>query len=353
MQSVDADRQCEYSRLVHGMAVLTCLVALLPIGMGALTTTLKAGMAFPDWPTSDGYGMFDYPWLRAALDKFVEHGHRLAGMLIGFVSIALAVVCCWKSRSRTVIVLSLAVLGSVSVQGLLGGGRVLADDARMAMFHGLFAAIVFVLMVVLAVITSRRWQPAHANWQVMNLQDRKSDPARSAQLTEPGSTTVFLVKAFPIVVIGQYFLGGLVRHLGTALYEHLAGAAFVFLFGVITATAVLRSRVPALRRTGVAIFGVLFLQVLLGLGAWVTKFGFAPIGYTAVVNSPAQMIVRSSHTFGGMLLFGAAVTALVILLRWQLLLAETSGEQTTNAGDSMHAASAGRQQVSAVEGGLS
>ncbi len=60
---------------------------LLPISVGAVVTTVDAGMAFADWPTSDGHGMLAYPWLKSTGDKFLEHGHRLAGMLIGVMSL--------------------------------------------------------------------------------------------------------------------------------------------------------------------------------------------------------------------------------------------------------------------------
>src|SRR5262249_6898084 len=69
------------------LALLMAAIALLPIGLGAVVTTVEAGMAFADWPTSDGYDMLWYPWLTSTGDKFLEHGHRLAGMLIGIVSL--------------------------------------------------------------------------------------------------------------------------------------------------------------------------------------------------------------------------------------------------------------------------
>jgi cytochrome c oxidase assembly protein subunit 15 len=87
------------TRWLHRLAVLTACVALLPILMGALVTTKDAGMAFPDWPSSDGHNMLSYPWLKSAGAKFLEHGHRLAGVLIGLTSMALAVVA-WYSEPR-------------------------------------------------------------------------------------------------------------------------------------------------------------------------------------------------------------------------------------------------------------
>ena len=118
------------NRWLHRFAVATCCAALLPIVVGAIVTTMKWGMAFYDWPSSDGHGMFAYPWFGSTIDKFTEHGHRLAGITIGCFSIVLA-ACAWKTESRSwVRWLATAVLAGVILQGLLGGGRVLANDPR-------------------------------------------------------------------------------------------------------------------------------------------------------------------------------------------------------------------------------
>ena len=53
-------------------------------------TSTASGMAFPDWPTSAGHPMLAYPWLRSTGKAFVEHGHRLAGMTIGILTLATA-----------------------------------------------------------------------------------------------------------------------------------------------------------------------------------------------------------------------------------------------------------------------
>ena len=76
-----------YQPAVHRLAATTACVALLPIVIGALVTSLGAGMAFLDWPTSGGRNMLLYPWLSdiaaGRTDKVAEHGHRLAGIVIG------------------------------------------------------------------------------------------------------------------------------------------------------------------------------------------------------------------------------------------------------------------------------
>jgi cytochrome c oxidase assembly protein subunit 15 len=292
-----------YSPLLHRFAALTLMLALLPIIAGALVTTLDAGMAFRDWPSSDGYNLFFYPWLKSAGDKFIEHGHRLAGALIGFVSIGLAGMA-WKLESRkSVRFACYAVLLAVIVQGILGGGRVRLDARTLAMVHGSFAALVFGLMAAVCVVTSRSWTQGPEIKSISN----KSSGALSV-LSGIVCGAVFL----------QFLLGGFVRHLGMALHEHLAGAILVTVLVLATTTLAHRSKVPLVKRAGWLMFGFLMLQVSLGLGAWVMKFGIAPTGYVAVVNSTPHVAFRTAHTVSGMLLLASAVSLKLKTMRFAL-----------------------------------
>ncbi len=281
--------------LLFWLAVATAATALLPIVVGALVTSLDAGMAFPDWPTSDGQGMFSYPWLKSAGDKFIEHGHRLAGIVIGCVSIALAVATALLEPRRYVRWSGAAVLLAVVAQGLLGGGRVLSDDRSIAMIHGAFAATVFALMSSVAVLFSRSWI---------------SPPLAGGGINAAGLKIV--AAATPVVILAQYLLGGLVRHRGTALFEHVGMAFVVLAFVVATVVAVHRARCNWLRRPADAMGALIICQVALGAAAWVSKFGFPAMNYVAVQRSPMQIAIRTSHTVVGMLLFMASV---VLLLR--------------------------------------
>jgi len=116
----------------------------------------------------------------------------------------------------------------------------------------------------------------------------------------------------PMVLVLQYSLGGLVRHLGTALYAHV-GTAFVALACVIATVVVAhRTRIGWLRRPAWLLGAAVVAQVLLGLAGWVTKFGYPPLGYVAVERSPIQIAVLTSHTVVGMLLL---MTSIILLLR--------------------------------------
>lgn len=280
---------------LHRYAVVTACAACLPIVAGAVVTTMKWGMAFSDWPTSEGHNMFLYPWLGAAADKFTEHGHRLSGALLGLLSIGLAGLFCWKEPRRWVRGLAVLVLLSVIVQGVLGGMRVLGDDPRMALVHGVSAALVFTLIAAIALITGRSWRDA----------DRFTVPATVHRMK-------WLAVATPVVILAQYVLGGLVRHLGTGLYEHL-GFAFVVLLAIgATVVAADRSGSKWLGGPAWLLLGLVFVQLALGAGAWVTKFGFTAAGYVAVQQSLPQVLLRTAHTLVGMLVF---MTSVILALR--------------------------------------
>jgi len=283
---------------VQRFAVLTCIVALLPISVGALVTTLKAGMAFADWPTSDGQNMLLYPWLNDLrhTDKFVEHGHRLAGVLIGLVSIGLVVVTFAKEPRRWVRGGSVAILLAVIAQGLLGGMRVRMNEQVLAMTHSITGGLFFTLCFLFAYLVRRRTTDERSV-------DRRLSPASCA-----------IGVLFPFVVLGQYVLGGFFRHLGRMLHEHVAGAVIVTLLAAVLLFALLRSDLLSLRRRGHWLASALLIQIALGLGSWVTKLGFPTLGWVASANSPAQNVICSLHTVGGMFLLATASAVAVELV---------------------------------------
>jgi len=291
-------RSARYRPLLFGLAVVTAATALLPIVVGALVTSHKAGMAFADWPTSDGQGMFAYPWLKSAGDKFIEHGHRLAGIVIGCVSIVFAAACFALEPRRWVRWCGVCVLLAVIAQGLLGGGRVLADARLLAMLHGALAAAVFTFMSSVALFLSRSWN-----------QPPKLEAGRRL-----GALNVLAVVT-PAVLLLQYSLGGFVRHLGTAIYEHV-GTAFLALTCIVATVIVAhRTHCGWLRRPAWLLGVAVVAQMLLGAAGWVAKFGFAPWGYVAVERSPVQVALLTSHTVVGMLLVMLSVNLLLRVAR--------------------------------------
>lgn len=298
---------------LHRLAVLTACLALLPLVMGALVTTKGAGMAFPDWPTSDGQGMFAYPWWQSVGDKFLEHGHRLAGIVIGIASIAQCVAFAITERRNWVKGLAFVALLAIVAQGILGGQRVLLDARGLAFVHGSFAALVFSLLCAIALVTGAGWRSS----------GEVSPTGRLPRLRN-------LAIAAALCVFIQYVLGGLLRHQGKALHEHLgfafiAAAMVVWLAMSATASGVAWFRVPAGLLTTFT-----FIQLALGAGAWITKFGFGET--VAVYGSPLQVAVRTAHVLTGMLLLATTVVLALRIARLQWL--SGSPSRTTVASES-------------------
>jgi cytochrome c oxidase assembly protein subunit 15 len=258
-------------------------------------------MAFPDWPTSDGYGMFTYPWLRSAGDKFLEHGHRLAGIVIGIASLLLCGTLAWKEPRNWVKFLGAAVLLAVVVQGLLGGLRVLRNAEDLALIHGSGAALVFGLTVGVAVVTSRQWHQPFSGGAATSLPRLR-----------------ILSIATTICVAIQYVLGGFFRHKGMLLHEHLGFALVAAIMMIWLAMSAASSGIAWLRAPATALAFLTILQLALGAGAWVTKFGFG--GEVAVRGSTPAIATSSLHVVTGALLFGTCVALVARIARLQWFL---------------------------------
>ncbi|WP_437223181.1 COX15/CtaA family protein [Planctomicrobium sp. SH661] len=286
---------------LHRLAISELCVALITLTFGALVTTKHAGMAFADWPTSDGYLMVTYPWLKDfAVDwnKFLEHGHRLAGMLIGIWSIALVIVTLNTESRRWVKGLAISILLGVICQGLLGGFRVQLNDRGLAMLHGIFAAIVFSLMGTLAVVTGTGWRTAAEH------------PSHRPLGTLKGMAATTLV-----LLALQYILGSLIRHQGTGLHEHLGLGILALIFIFVNAIFSRYSDSVWIRRGAMVLLVVSLGQVLLGLSTWFFKFGFARLGYVAVADSQQQILFRTAHMVWGVITLMTAVVYAVKVFR--------------------------------------
>jgi cytochrome c oxidase assembly protein subunit 15 len=195
-------------------------------------------------------------------------------------------------------VAGVAVLLAVVCQGVLGGFRVWFDQRGLAMVHGLFAACVLSLMAVVATALSANWRRA---------------PELFAR------AEVGLIKPLALLTVAllvfQYVLGGLIRHGGQGLHEHLTLGLAALAFILLNTVAAHRSGVKWIRRSGWLLLGVTMLQVVLGASAWVHKYGYAPTGYVAVADSIGQVAARTAHTVFGILVLMTAVVHAARILR--------------------------------------
>ncbi len=290
-----------YQRRLHWFAISTVLVLMTTLSAGALVTSKNAGMAFRDWPTSDGQPMLSYPWFQDFAhnwDKFLEHGHRLAGVLIGCWVIALTGLVNWMDERGWVKGLAFGLLAAVIMQGVLGGFRVWLDERGLAMLHGFFAACVTALLATIVTVLSRSWFTAADH-----------PPATDLGLTTP------LAIGLLTLITGQYLLGGAIRHHHTGLHEHLGLGILVLLVTVVNTVVVRRTGVRWLRASGDGLLLAVLAQVALGAGAWVTKWGFTYLGIVGTADSISQVALRSVHMVFGVLVFASAVVHTVRVFR--------------------------------------
>lgn len=272
------------------MAVL----ALLPISVGAVVTTVEAGMAFADWPSSDGYNMVTYPWLKSTGDQFLEHGHRLAGMLIGIVSLVFAGWAFLQDRRPIIRWCAAIVLMGVIAQGILGGLRVRMNQDELAMLHGNFAAWVFTAMCVTVIASG-------------NSACAISDRARPSFGLLIGAGIAF------VTVFVQYVLGGRLRHLGAsdAWLIHPWFAIAVVMSVLMMHVLAGRQNLPWIQTTTQIAVWLVVAQAVLGIFTWGAKFGFPDWEILAVRQSPLQIALSSLHQVVGLLTFAAIGVAFI------------------------------------------
>ena len=163
-------RSSKHSAWLNRFAWFTALATLLLICSGGLVTSKGVGLAVPDWPTTFGYNMFLFPVSQWVGGIFFEHTHRLIASAVGFLTIILCVWLYLAEARRWVRVLGFVALGTVIVQGVLGGLRVTMLKDEIGIFHACLAQAFLGLLVLIALVTTTFWRSlASSNVEVRPL----------------------------------------------------------------------------------------------------------------------------------------------------------------------------------------
>ncbi|MFI5358326.1 MAG: heme A synthase, partial [Opitutales bacterium] len=138
----------------------------LLVALGAFTTSIGAGMAFSDWPLSNG--SLNPPGWLTSLAMFAEHSHRLSAGVMTTVTLILA-LWLWLTEARAWLrKLAFFAIGLVLVQALVGGLRVLFDSQQVAMvdtslgrlfamLHACLAQLFVCTLIAISVACSKSW----------------------------------------------------------------------------------------------------------------------------------------------------------------------------------------------------
>ncbi|MBK8101583.1 MAG: COX15/CtaA family protein [Planctomycetes bacterium] len=289
------------------LAVATVFVVILTILKGAMTTSTGSGMAFSDWPLSDGELMPERSY--TTLPGFFEHFHRLAGATAGFCSLLLTVLVLRdRGTSQGVRRLAIGGLSLIIVQGVIGGVGVLKNLPMVtSVTHGTLAQVTLAVFAVLAFLLSARW--------------RDIAPVTAA-VPGCGRKIAAIAVAF---TIAQTVMGAIARH-GDRSHEHMlwghVGNAFVVFLVVVIAAGVAVGKLgttPGIRGLAQALVGMLIGQIALGFVALVVRTGKSPEN----VNHLVRASLISAHVLLGALL--TVATTLLAAHVWRASRREPGG----------------------------
>jgi cytochrome c oxidase assembly protein subunit 15 len=144
--------------MLHRFAKLVAACTVLLVLAGSLVTSTGSGLSVPDWPNSYGWNMFAFPPSKWVGGILYEHGHRLIASSVGFLTIILAAWLWIADPRRWMRHLGVAALGTVVLQGVLGGLTVLFFlPAPVSTAHAGLAEIFFCITIAIALCTSPGW----------------------------------------------------------------------------------------------------------------------------------------------------------------------------------------------------
>jgi cytochrome c oxidase assembly protein subunit 15 len=254
---------------LHRYAVLVACCTLLLVAAGATVTSKEAGLSVPDWPLSYGQVM---PPMTGNI--FYEHGHRMIASGVGLLTVILA-LWIWRRDERPWMkILGLAALGAVIVQGILGGVTVLfLLPPAVSIAHACLAQLFFTCTAAIALFTSPGWRQG------------------AETVTGAGGASLRRLSLMaPVSLLMQLALGAAYRHKMINLMWHVLGAMLVSAAVTFLALFALLEfrRHQAIRHSAIAMLTITFLQIFLGVAAYMSRM--------ATLDAPQPMLVMVVFT---------------------------------------------------------
>jgi cytochrome c oxidase assembly protein subunit 15 len=307
-------------RWLHWLAVGTVLFTLPLLFLGAGVTSHGVGMVDPQG--------FRPPWKiveglieNSGFDWRLEYGHRTFGFLVGICAILLVLGTWFFDRRIWIGWMSVLALSLICAQGLLGIFRVDYNalyGKQYAMMHGMFAQVVFAVLVSMALFTSKRWLTG------------------SADATSPALKRWSVVTAS--LVFAQLLFGALVRHQDSIIgpRAHVIGA-FIVLGAIIWLLKLMKdAELASPEGSGRYLVPRVFLkvtivaQILLGLESWLAKFYVPTADLPQLAPAPMHAEwIRTLHYLFGTLLFSTTVVITLLAYRKPALAANLATARPT------------------------
>jgi cytochrome c oxidase assembly protein subunit 15 len=276
---------------LHRWSILLACCTLLLVVAGGMVTSRDAGLSVPDWPLS--YGKLMPPMEGGIL---YEHGHRMVATTVGILTIVSMIWLLKVEKRRWLRVLGVVALLAVITQGVLGGLTVIyLLPWWISSAHASLAQLFFSTTVAIALFTS--------GWWLRGPQMVEEDPQHRIRS---------LSLLAPICVLGQLALGAAARHKAIGSIYHICGAPIVTGVVLWVSLRILLhyANNRELRTVAIALAGITFCQVFLGIAAYMTRIAYAD----AVQPMPLMVTFTVLHVAVGALTMATSV-ALAILVR--------------------------------------
>ena len=270
-------------------------------------------MAVPDWPNTYGYNLFLYPWqtwICGPWDLFIEHGHRLLGYAGGHADDRLRRRPCGVCDSRRWMRwLARGGAGGRDRSRRAGRHARRSTTVLLAKIHGCVGPAFFAFTVALAVVTSRRWlrrraaRIAGTGWAssqrlalLTTLLGLSATRARLAVAAHagPGSPGDFRI--------------ALCVSSGRGRWRWRCTSCCWPCESCVASHGASGARSPGRRRWS----ALLVVQLGLGAGTWIAKYGWPTAGsagyrlgaadYVVVAESRTQAWITTAHVATGSLI---------------------------------------------------
>ena len=293
---VSVEQAPTFNRWHHRAAVFIAFATLIVIVAGALVTSKGAGLSVPDWPTSYGHLLRLPPWVGGIV---YEHSHRMIAWFTGLCTMVIGFWTWFVDRRGWMKALAFGALGTIIVQGILGGVTVLHFlPPVISSAHATVAQTFFCIAVAIAVFTGRKWV--------------EEVPRPLADHGQPKLLVLCLCSI--VVLYVQLIFGAMFRHHGMHWWPHVVNAFSVTLMLTLTGVRALVqfARVDAIRRPAVLVLFLLVTQVFLGFAAFLTRVVWAS---EDALPQLATLFSTVAHVAVGALVLAA--TAVLTLQVWR------------------------------------
>jgi heme a synthase len=282
----------EYHPGLHRWSILLAFCTLLLVIAGGLVTSRDAGLSVPDWPLS--YGKLMPPMEGGIL---YEHGHRMVATTVGLFTIVSMVWIFRKDRRGWLRWLGVIALLAVIAQGVLGGLTVLyLLPWWISTSHACLAQLFFSTTVAMALFTS--------DWWLRGASEVDEDPRY------PIRTLSLLA---PVFVLSQLALGAAARHKAIGSIYHISWSPVVtgVILWVSLRILLHYGENKELRNASIALLGITFCQVFLGIAAFMTRVAYAD----AVQPMPLMVTFTVLHVAVGAVTMAASVVLAILVRR--------------------------------------